>query len=60
MQLIAAEYSTHVRANVRVYRTRHADYKVDWQFSHGGSGARSFSNEREALNYFAKLNPSVQ
>ncbi len=58
MQLIAAEYSTHIRANLRVYRTSHADYKVDWQFSQGGSGSRSFSSEGEALSYFAKLNPA--
>ena len=57
MRLIAAEYSSHVRANVRVYRTSHADYTVDWKFSHGGSGSRSFLNECEALSYFARLNP---
>jgi hypothetical protein len=57
MQLITAEYSTHIRANVRVYRTGEGDYRVDWQFSHGGCGARCFLSENEAIGYYRKIQP---
>jgi hypothetical protein len=58
-RLIASEYSTHIRANVRLYQSCEGDYKVDWRFSHGGHGARAFPVLHEALTYFRKLQPSV-
>jgi hypothetical protein len=58
LQLIASEYSTHIRANVRVYQSE-GDYKVDWRFSHGGYGVRVFPGVHEALTYFRRLLPSV-
>jgi hypothetical protein len=55
LQLIASAYSTHIRANVRVYQSSEGDYKVDWRFSHGGYGVRAFPGVHEALSYFQKL-----
>lgn len=42
LRLIASEYSTHIRGNVRVYQSEAGDYKVDWRLSHGGSGFRVY------------------
>ena len=59
LRLIASEYSTHIRGNVRVYQSEAGDYKVDWRFSHGGSGFRVFATQNDALSYFRTLRPSA-
>ena len=59
LRLIASEYSTHIRGNVRVYQSEAGDYNVDWRFSHGGSGFRVFVTLNEALRYFQTLQPSA-
>jgi hypothetical protein len=59
LRLIAYEYSTHIRGNVRVYQSEAGDYKVDWRISHGGSGFRVFATLNEALSYFQTLQPSA-
>jgi hypothetical protein len=53
MRLIQAEFSPHIRANVRLYESDL--FYVDWQHTDGSHGQRPFPDEQSALDYFKTL-----